>query len=171
MASRKMEKVIERLIDEYGNEILRIAYVYLKDQQLAEDAFQEVFLKVYMNYNSFRKESSEKTWIIRITINVCKDMLKSSYHQRVQATDDEVLTQIHSEDEDFLERLSNKELFETILKLDPKYKDVIILYYYQGFKIKEMASLLDTTTGQVSSLLARARENLKQLLGEEEVIR
>lgn len=171
MASRKIEKVIERLMNEYGNDVLRIAYVYLKDPYLAEDAFQEVFLKVYTHYNSFRQESSERTWLTRITINVCKDLLKSSWNKRVDPTDDAFLTTIHSDDLDFLDVISNKELFETILTLDEKYKDVIILFYYQGYKIAEIAEILNTTTGTVSSLLARARQQLKYLLTEKEVIR
>ena len=78
-----IDKVIERLMNEYGNDVLRVSFIYLKDRQLAEDAFQEVFLRVYHKYNSFKHESSEKTWIIKITINICKDMLKSNWHKKV----------------------------------------------------------------------------------------
>lgn len=167
---KKLENVINRLIDEYGNDILRIAYVYLKDYQLAEDAFQEVFVKVFNHYNSFRSDSSEKTWLIRITINVCKDMLRNNWLKKVQTFDMEILNQIEDDQSgDIIEMMHHKELFEHILTLDEPYKDVIILYYYQGFKVAEIATILDTTTGNVSSLLSRARAKLKEIL-EKEVV-
>ncbi len=72
-----IEKEIQRLMDDYGDDVLRTSYMYLKDLQNAEDAFQEVFIRVFNKFESFKGESSEKTWIIRITINVCKDMLRS----------------------------------------------------------------------------------------------
>jgi RNA polymerase sigma-70 factor (ECF subfamily) len=66
---------IERLINTYGNDVLRTSYLYLKDKQMAEDAFQEVFIKIYKKFDSFEGRSSEKTWIISITINHCKNIL------------------------------------------------------------------------------------------------
>ena len=83
-----MDKEIERLIDEYGNDVLRISYIYLKDKYLAEDAFQEVFVKVYKNFSKFRRNSTEKTWILSITMNTCKDMLRNSWFKRVLLHED-----------------------------------------------------------------------------------
>lgn len=165
-----LEAIINRLIDRYGTEVLRISYLYVKDEQLAEDVFQEVFIKVFQHYNSFRHESSEKTWLIRITINTCKDFLRNNWIKHVNVVEPEAFSQLAEETDDFLERMSKKEIFETILNLDPKYKDVIILYYYEGYKVKEIANILETTTGNVSSLLARARQQLKERL-KVEVIR
>lgn len=89
--NQELEKIdikveIERLINVYGEDVLRTSYMYLKDRQRAEDAFQEVFLKIYRKYDSFKGNSSEKTWIISITINVCKDLLRSSWLKRVFLT-------------------------------------------------------------------------------------
>lgn len=165
-----LEQTINRLIDRYGTEVLRICYLYVKDEQLAEDAFQEVFIKVFQHYNSFRHESSEKTWLIRITINTCKDFLRNYWYRNVNMVEPEAFHQVADEQGDFLDNISRKEIFEAILELDPKYKDVIILYYYEGYKIKEIANILETTTGTVSSLLSRARGELRRRL-EEEVIR
>jgi RNA polymerase sigma-70 factor, ECF subfamily len=169
-SNKKIEQAIERLMKQYGNDVLRIAYVYLKDYQLAEDAFQDVFLKVFHHYNSFREDSSEKTWLIRITINVCKDQLRKNWMKRVRTIEEDELKQIKDEGESFLERVENQELFETILELDEKYKDVIILYYYEGYQTSEIAEILNTTTGNVSSLLSRARSKLKEKLEEKVVI-
>ena len=77
------QMVVERLIEDYGQDVLKIAYLYVKDQQLAEDIFQEVFYKVMKNYHKFEHLSSEKTWLIRITINTCKDLLRTSWLRRV----------------------------------------------------------------------------------------
>ena len=63
------EQFLERLMDEYGNTVLRMCYLYLKDYQLAEDAVQETFIKAMKSYESFEHKSSEKTWLIRIAIN------------------------------------------------------------------------------------------------------
>jgi RNA polymerase sigma-70 factor (ECF subfamily) len=78
-----IEVEIERLMGEYGDIVLKTSYLYLKDMQRAEDAFQEVFIKIYRKYGSFKGNSSEKTWIMSITINVCKDMLRNSWLKRV----------------------------------------------------------------------------------------
>lgn len=67
----------------YGNDILRLAYIYVKDKDLIEDIFQDVFVKIYKNYYKFNRKSSEKTWIITITINTCKDYLRTSWIRKV----------------------------------------------------------------------------------------
>ncbi|WDC84697.1 sigma-70 family RNA polymerase sigma factor [Caloramator sp. mosi_1] len=70
---------IEYLIDEYGDDILRLCYIYTKDYSQAEDLFQEVFIKVYKNIDKFRQDSDVYTWITKIAINTCKDYLKSAW--------------------------------------------------------------------------------------------
>ncbi len=155
----EVEYEIERLMNEYGNDVLRMAYLYLKDRHLAEDAFQEVFIRIYHKWDSFRYESNEKTWVIRITINVCKDMLKSNWLKKVIFYD---LEDIHNSSNNVEEEINKKELFNQVLMLPDKYKEVILLYYYQGFSIAEIADILDTTTGTVGSLLSRARALLKE---------
>ncbi len=159
-----IEKEIERLMNQYGNDVLRMSYIYLKDQQLAEDAFQEVFMKVFKKFDSFRFESSEKTWIIKITINVCKDMLKNNWLKKVNLYDTD---EIFNDDENINvveHEIDKSELYHQVMTLPEKYQEVIILYYYQGFNVNEIASILNTTIGNVSSLLSRARVHLKKIL-------
>ena len=74
---------LESMMCTYGNDVLRTAYMYVKNIHTAEDIFQEVFIKADRNKESFRGESSVKTWLIRITVNACKDYLKSAYNRRV----------------------------------------------------------------------------------------
>ncbi len=164
MDKQFIEKEIERLISEYGNDVLRLSYMYLKDHQLAEDAFQEVFIKIYKKWDTFRSESSEKTWIIKITINVCKDMLKTNWLKKVSFYDVDDIFETNENQDDVLETVYKRDLFQQVLTLPDKYKEVILLYYYQGFNVSEIASILDTTTGTVGSLLSRARDQLKNII-------
>lgn len=160
-----VEGELVRLMDTYGNDVLRISYMYLKDQQKAEDAFQEVFIRVFKKFEKFKGESSERTWIMRITINVCKDMLRSSWIRKVILTDwhdyrhDEGEVETRVEDMD-----QGRTLFEAVLSLPPAFKDVIILYYYQGYSTSEISKILKVAEGTVRSRLYRARELLKKKL-------
>ncbi len=161
-----IDSEIERMIDLYGNDVLRTSYMYLKDFQKAEDAFQEVFCKVYKKYGSFRGDSSERTWIIRITINVCKDLLRSFWLKRVLLTDkigpDNQESDVESK---IIKKDENRRLFEEVTSLPPKYKEVIILYYYHNFDTAELSKVLNIAEGTVRSRLHRGREMLKTRMG------
>ncbi|MEG0771756.1 sigma-70 family RNA polymerase sigma factor [Clostridium sp.] len=161
-----IHREIERLMNLYGNDVLKTAYLYLKDKQRAEDAFQEVFIKVYKKYPSFKGESSEKTWIISITINVCKDFLRNSWFKRVFVTDKVINVDKYEKDTDetVIKLVENKILFDTVITLQPNLKDVVLLYYYQEFSTKEISKVLGVAEGTVRSRLHRAREILKNKL-------
>ena len=166
-----MDKEIERLIDSYGNDVLRIAYIYLKDKHLAEDAFQEVFVKVYKNLEKFQGKSSEKTWILSITMNTCKDMLRSSWLKRIIRLEDnesmnfEIKDTSNSLDDTVIRQLEYKELLNEVMNLPRKYKELIILYYYENISTSEISKILNIPEGTVRSRLFRAREMLKYNIG------
>ncbi|MDV4151316.1 sigma-70 family RNA polymerase sigma factor [Clostridium sp. AL.422] len=161
-----IEKEIQRLMDTYGSDVLRTSYMYLKDLQSAEDAFQEVFIKVFNKFENFKGESSEKTWIIRITINVCKDMLRSSWLKRVLLTDNIKEKRISIGIENRIIKIEeNKLLFDEVMSLSHRFKEVIILYYYQNCNTAEISKILNVAEGTVRSRLHRAREILKTRLG------
>lgn len=160
---KDIEDDIERMIDEYGNDVLKISYIYLKDRQRAEDAFQETFFKVYKNYGSFKGKSSEKTWIIRITVNVCKDLLKSSWIKRVLPTGDIDIKNTFNDVEDKLDYMEDSRvLLHEVMQLSRLLKDVVILHYYQGFDTIEVSKILGIHEGTVRTRLFRARETLKR---------
>ncbi|MBI6872670.1 sigma-70 family RNA polymerase sigma factor [Clostridium aciditolerans] len=164
-----MDKEIERLIDEYGNDVLRIAYMYLKDKHLAEDAFQEVFVKVYKNFNKFQGNSSVKTWILSITMNTCKDILRSSWLKRIVFSQDQKLINcsdniVDNPAEEVIKQLQYNELLSEVMKLPKKYKEVIILFYYEEVSTSEISKILSIPEGTVRSRLFRAREFLKNNL-------
>ena len=165
-----IEQVVERLIEDYGQEVYRIAYFYIKDRQLAEDVFQEVFYKVMKNYHKFQHQSSEKTWLTRITINTCKDLLRTNWIKRVTTfstwqepqSDYEAPFDIEKQEE-------YQELYQMIQKLPTKYKDVILLFYYNELSYEEISQILGIPEGTVRSRLARARTKLKKMISEREV--
>ncbi|QGU96865.1 sigma-70 family RNA polymerase sigma factor [Clostridium bovifaecis] len=159
-----MEKETERLMNLYGNDVLRISYLYLKDMQGAEDAFQEVFFKIYKKYSSFNGKSSEKTWVISITINVCKDLLRSSWLKRIFLTDKIIPEEHEDTDKSAIKLVENRILLDEVMSLKPSLKDVVVLYYYQQFDTKEISKILGIAEGTVRSRLHRAREILKNKL-------
>lgn len=152
---RNIDTEITRLITTYGNSILRMCFLYLKDIHLAEDALQDTYIKVYKNYSRFKGKASEKTWIMRIAINVCKNYLRSSWWKR---KNEEVSLESITATENMVE---NDDLILEIMKLSYKYKEVILLYYYQELKIREIAQVLNIPESTVSVRLKRAREKLK----------
>lgn len=157
-----LEEEIERLMNMYGEDVLRMSYLYLKDRQRAEDAFQEVFIKIYKKNGSFKGKSSEKTWIISITINVCKDYLRSSWFNRVFLTDN-ILHDSSGDniDDAAIKSVENSIVFNEVIALKPALKDVILLYYYEEFDTVEISKILGIAEGTVRSRLHRAREILK----------
>lgn len=157
---------IEALIRKYGNDVLRTAYMYVKDIHVAEDIFQEVFIKVYKNLSTFVGNSSIKTWIIRITINTCKDYLKSAYNRRVvpmtEYQEDAISTE--SDYDEVEKRDTNHLIKESVLSLPAKYRDVVLCVYFNDMSIAEAAKTLKIAEGTAKSRLARARQKLKDIL-------
>lgn len=156
--------IIENLISLYGNDVLRIATAYTRDKTISEDIFQDVFIKVARNINKFENRSSEKTWIIRITINTCKDYLKSYWNKKVipmETIEYDVLT--HSEDSILQEEKSSL-IIKEILKLPIKYKEVLLLYYYQDLLTADIAKILNIPEASVRTRLRRARDIIKDKL-------
>ncbi len=157
---------IETLIRQYGNDVLRTAYMYVKDVHTAEDIFQDVFIKAHQKLSTFEGNSSIKTWIIRITINTCKDYLKSAWNRRVvpmmEYQEDAIISET---DYDEVENRDTRELIKkTVLSLPAKYKDIVLCVYFQDMTITEAAAVLNIAEGTAKSRLSRARLKLKKVL-------
>ena len=150
---------LERWMREYGPSLKRTCYLYLKDVALAEDAAQETFVKAWRSFSTFRGDCSEKTWLIRIAVNTCRDMLRSAWFRRMdrRVTPEELPLTAPSKDE-------QPQLAEAIMALAPKYREVIILYYYQGLDTQEMALAVRTSVNTAKSRLFRARKLLREQL-------
>ena len=140
--------------------------MYVKDIHTAEDIFQEVFIKVNNKLSTFGGYSSIKTWIVRITINTCKDYLKSAYKRRVvpmmEYQEDAIIS---DSDYEQIEKQDTSDLIKkSVLSLPAKYKDVVICIYFQDMSIAEAAKALNIAEGTVKSRLSRARSKLKNML-------
>lgn len=166
------EDRMELLIRSYGDSLLRLCTLYLRDPHLAEDALQDTYLKVWKHYHSFEGRAAEKTWITRIAINTCKSYLAAPWRQRVDTTDVtrilEEGTRVGSQDTDAYEKLSNTiDLMNEIMKLKNPYRLAILLYYYQELPVPEIAKVMNRRENTVFSLLRRGREQLGKRLHRE----
>ncbi len=151
---------ITRLIEVYGNTLLRMCFVYLKDYQLAENAVQDTFVKALKGYSGFLGKAEEKTWLMRIAINTCKNYLRGTWYRYIDPG--KALEHIPCEPDPHFER--DNSLVLEIMKLAPKYREVILLFYYQDMKIREIGNVLKIPDSTVSIRLKRARAILNNRL-------
>lgn len=148
--------VILEALEKYSDMVRRICFIYLRSQADVEDVFQEVFLKLLQNKVTFESEEHEKAWLCRVAINKCKDMLKSFWRRNVGYVEGmELLFEVKEEND----------VMQEVLSLPQKYKDVVYLFYYEGYSVPEMAKLLDQKINTIYSNLHRARGLLKTKLG------
>ena len=153
----RSEEDASRAVDLYGDTVRRICMIHLKNMTDTEDIFQAVFLKYVLHTAPFDSPEHEKAWIIRVTVNACKDLLKSFFHTRTVSLDALIETSQEIQ-EDY------SEVLEAVLALPEKYKDPIYLHYYEGYTAEEIGRILHKNTNTVYTLLTRARQMLKTRL-------
>lgn len=160
------EERVEWLMNEYGENIARLAFTYTKNEQLSEDIAQEVFLKCYEHLDNFRKESSYKTWLYRITVNLCKDKLRSWSFRNIVLTEffSKIKSTSKSPEMELLGQEDKQLIAEKILALPVRYRELIILYYYEELSYSQIADLLHLRLPTIKSRLHRARVLLKKAL-------
>ena len=134
--------------------IYNIAYTYVKNKMDAEDITQDVFLKFLKYDGEFTTLDNEKYWLVRVTINTSKSFLTSSWKKKV-ALDDSATLIAQSESNDEVD------YFRIITNLPNKLKEVIVLYYYENFKISEIAIILNSSESAIKKRLERARNQIK----------
>lgn len=160
---------LEEIMDAYGNELVRLAFTYVKDSDTAKEIVQNVFVTVYSKLHTFRKESSLKTWLYRITINKSKDYLKSWHvknRQPLASTHLEALPQSPSAESHVMNEQLALQVKQALFRIPKKYRTPVYLYYYEEFSVIEIAELLQTSTNTIKTRLRRGREKLKGLLQE-----
>ncbi len=156
----RSEQDVNRAIELYADTVKRICFLHLKNYYDTQDIFQKVFLKYLMYEGDFQSEEHRKAWIIRVTVNSCKDLLRDYYRKNTLSIE-EATNEYASCDE-------NREILNAVLALEPKYKDVVYLFYFEGYTACEIAEILNKKENTVYSLLSRAREKLKKELGGED---
>ncbi len=155
------ERRFERLVEQHQERLLRTCFLYLRDWTLAEDAVQETFLKAYRGLDAFRGDSSEKTWLMRIAMNVCLDMNRSGWFRLMnRRITPEMLPEKAAEISDD----ADEALTLAVMQLPRKMREVMLLYYYQGMNVQEIADVLHIAHSSVSGRLKRGRERLKRLM-------
>ena len=157
---------IDRLMRQYGTLVLRQAYFYLRDRHKAEDVCQEVFLRMYKKQPQLPDEQSEKAYLLRVTINLCKDVLKSAWHRRVSPMI-EGYDAPHPDagpEEDAVQSEEKQQLYQAVLNLPAIYKDVVLLFYYHDLPTGQIAKILGIPEVTVRTRLMRARNRLETAL-------
>lgn len=154
----KSDYEVSTAIERYADTVRRICILHLKNEQDTEDIFQTVFMKYVLYNKNFESNEHEKAWFIRVTINACKDFLKSFYRRNTVPLDiisDKSVSM--NEEQSFV--------LEAVLSLPKKYKDVVYLFYYEGYSAVEISKIFNKKENTVYTLLARARKILKEKLG------
>lgn len=162
---------IEQLIDTYSDTLYRVAFVYTRDRTAAEEVVQDVFYKFYKS-NQFEARAHVKTYLIKMTINRSTDYLRSWKNKKALLI--EKITRSDRPAE--AEALVNEErglILGVILTLHIKYREAILLHYYEDFSINEISDMLHVPVSTVKSRLQRARHQLRPKLENEhwEVLR
>ena len=151
---------LDAAITRWEKPLLRLCFAYLCDTALAEDAVQETFFKAWKSRDRFRGEADEKTWLTRIAINTCKDLLKSAWTKN---TDRSVTPDVLPEGSvPFDER--DDTVTRAVMALPPKIKEVTLLHWYQGMTLEEMTKALRLPRSTVNYRLKKAKLMLKQEL-------
>lgn len=153
-------QTLERLVTQFQTTLLRTCYLHLHDQAQAEDAVQETFIKAYRNLGSFRSESSDKAWLMKIAINTCRDMRRSGWFRHTdRRITPEMLPEASVPPKEY-----EDDLMVGIMNLPFKIREVVLLYYYQNMDTNEIAEMLGIARSSVSARLQRARKKLRDLL-------
>ena len=153
----------EDLVDHYGEELMRLAYTYVKNKQVAEDIIQDVFLRAYEKREAFKGHSTYRTYLYRMTINRCYDHLRSwSYkNERISDKISSFFQSRNSTEGDVISNDERHTIGKEVLSLDLKYREVIVLYYYKELSIDEVATILACSSNTIKTRLRRTREQLK----------
>ena len=154
----RSEQETNRAIERYSDTVRRLCMVHLKNYADTEDIFQTVFLKYVLSSVSFESEEHEKAWFIRVTINACKDLLKSFFRSRTVSLE-EVLEQPSKLAPD------HREVLEAVLSLPQKYRDVVYLHYFEDYTAPQIGRILGRNENTVYTLLTRSRKMLREKLG------
>lgn len=156
----KISPDVSRAVEEYGNSLYRLCTVMLKNREDSQDAVQECFLRYITKAPDFNDAEHEKAWLIRVSTNICKDMLRRRKYESFMSLD-EIKNLSSSED--------NAQILGLLVSLDEKYRIIIHLHYVEGYSADEISSMLGITSAAVRKRLQRGRDMLRELYEKEAV--
>ena len=148
------ERDIRETVEKYSDMVYRIALTRSGIVENAEDIFQDVFIKYSQKKPKFASEEHKKAWLIRVTINISKNFINQAWNRKVVNLDENLKFETQEEND----------VFSVVCELPEKYRTVIYLFYYEGYKVNEIAKLLKTKEGTVKTWLSRSRETLREKL-------
>ena len=146
-------------VAEYQNMVFRTALHSLGCRSDADDAVQEVFLRLYQHGKGFENGEHLRRWLLRVTVNSCRDVLKSPWRKRRVSLDE-------LPDIPVFDQPEQAALYREVMALPEKYRTVLNLFYYEELTAREIGELLGVDTSTVTTRLSRARAKLKSRLGE-----
>ncbi len=160
---RMDEGLFEALYEKYASDVLRVSYFYLGDRQQAEDVTQDVFVRL-ITHTPELTPGREKAWLLKVALNRCRDLWRAAWVKRVVLGSPAM--ELAPAPDQMEERLERQELLAAIRRLPADFRDVILLHYYQGYGIAEIAEMLGVPEGTISSRLSRGRKKLEDILKE-----
>lgn len=149
---------LKEVFERQHRRIYRIAMLMLQNEADAEDAVQNIFIKYYEKSIEFRDDEHENAWFITVTRNYCTDVLKSYWKKQVD---------MGNIPDTPIEEYEEGELITHVMKLPEKYRDVIYLYYYEEYSVREISNMLDRKESTIQTQLSAARQKLKKILEKE----
>lgn len=155
------EEAFRQIVEDYGNKLLKTCYLILRDREEAEDVVQETFTKVFRKMGTFREESGLYTWIYTIALNISRDRLRKKRY--ILTLEDELVG--NTDVETHVEMSIDREILRKgIFEMNSLYREVLVLFYFEGLSIKEISNLLNEKEGTIKSKLSRGRNILKESL-------
>ena len=147
----RQESDVEQTIGQYADMVKHICFVYMKNESDTEDVFQDVFLKYALFSEPFDSEEHKKAWLIRVTVNRCKDLLRSFFMSMADTKSQDL-----------------SHVLESVMNLSDKYRIIVYLHYYEGYSAVEIAGILHKNVNTIYTHLSRAKAELKKMLGGDE---
>lgn len=171
LISGRAELDVEALIDAHSGAVKRCAYLCLRDERLAEDICQEVFLKLWQAPPRTADGAGIRAWLMRVTLNACRDYLRTPWRKRVSPSPDEAFSSCAAQgpmpEAEALRRERDEALYQAVMALPIKYREPIILHYYFDYSQRDVARILAIGDSTLRTRLMRARLMLRQALGED----
>ncbi|WP_153731500.1 sigma-70 family RNA polymerase sigma factor [Sporosarcina obsidiansis] len=153
---------LEEMIDTYSDHLLKMAYFYLRDREMAKDIVQDVFLSFY-DKASYKEQGKLRAYLTKMTINRCKDHLRSWSFRHLQFNKNRIEF-IHNERDPLILQEEKSQIAIAVLKLPVKYREIIIFYYYEEYNMREIAQFLNLSENTVKTRMIKARKLLKNEL-------
>ncbi|WP_369803569.1 sigma-70 family RNA polymerase sigma factor [Cohnella sp. OV330] len=167
----KDEAALRALMERYGDELMRTAYLLVKDKQAAEEAVMDTFIQAYRKIDQLQDPDRLKSWLLRIAVNRCRMKMRAWSWSRIfplPHVEQMIIEEEPGPEALLMDAWRNEKLSEALLKLDYKYRETIVLFYYNGFSVAEIAEQTSSNENTVKARLARGRAKLKDMLEEQE---